>query len=385
MKLSRDSILAIGLLVALVLVTLLAAAQQARDEAPPPLASFSTEPNGARALALWLDELGYAIRSDTFSVFEVPPEADLVLMLEPTGLVNDAEWEQLDRWVEAGGTLLIAGEGFATALAFNHFDVSLQPISDTLTPAGAALPVLLSPPLTQPPDVRPQFGLRPNRADAVTLLAAGEQPLAVMLMQEKGRVILSSTPFAFSNAGLKEAGNGALALNLISAAPAQAIWFDEWHHGERGPVGEGAIVGPEAWLRRTPAGHALLFSAVAIFVMLLLSGQRFGRPVPLPHEITRRAPLEYITAIANLSRRAGHRQAVLAQYHHRLKRQLGRRYRLDPTLPDAEYVDRLALYRPDLQREALTQLLARLRQSHVSEPELIQLAADVAEWTKEEG
>jgi hypothetical protein len=127
----------------------------------------------------------------------------------------------------------------------------------------------------------------------------------------------------------------------------------------------------------------LLYVAAIVFVALVLRGRRFGRPVPLPKDITRRAPLEYITAIANLGRRAGHRAAVLRQYHHWLKRGLGQRYRLNPTLPDDEYVTQLAQFNPNLDTTALRNLLARLRWGKVSESEMIQLAAETAKWLKE--
>jgi hypothetical protein len=96
--------------------------------------------------------------------------------------------------------------------------------------------------------------------------------------------------------------------------------------------------------------------------------------------MARRAPLEYITAIANLSRRAGHRRAVLDDFRHRLKRGLGQRYRLDPTLPDDQYLRHLAGLNPNLDVAALGSLLDRLRRPQVSEGELVALSADVADW-----
>ena len=63
----------------------------------------------------------------------------------------------------------------------------------------------------------------------------------------------------------------------------------------------------------------------------------------MPRDTTRRSPLEFINAMANLHRRAGQRRAALRHYHDQLKRRLGRRYRLDPSLHDAEYVTRLFL------------------------------------------
>ena len=107
-----------------------------------------------------------------------------------------------------------------------------------------------------------------------------------------------------------------------------------------------------------------------------------GVPVPLPQNLARRTSLEYITALANLSRRAGHRSEVLRQYHQSLKHHLARRYRLNPAMPDDEYVTQLANYHPDLAAADLQNLLKRLRSRHVSEGEMVKLAAETAEWLK---
>jgi hypothetical protein len=90
--------------------------------------------------------------------------------------------------------------------------------------------------------------------------------------------------------------------------------------------------------------------------------------------------LEYITAIANLNRRAGHRTAVLKHYHQQIKRQLGQRYRIDPTQSDEDYVIELSQARPDLDSEALSSLLKRLQKPKVSEREMVQLAHQAAKW-----
>ncbi len=205
--------------------------------------------------------------------------------------------------------------------------------------------------------------------------------MLVSFDQGKGRVILCAAPFLFSNAGLKEAGNAALVLNIISAArhPGQPglVWFAELLHGQRRDESD---TGSMDWLRYTPIGRAFLFGGLVVFMVLILRGRHFGRPVPLAKDIVRRPPLEYITAIANLSRRAGHRSVVMGQYHHHLKRSLGHRYRLDPTLPDEIYLEQLAQLNPNLDILALRRLLARLSQRRVSEHEMVQLAAEVAAW-----
>ncbi len=382
MKLSRDSWLAIGLLVVLAILTALAAIRQTQDEVPPPLAGSSTAPDGARALWLWLDELGYQPDDQALEIFRVPEEAGLMLMLEPVVGVAPGEWELIDRWIEDGGTLVLAGEGVATAFAARHYDFTLAYLSAEATALAAQAPLFNSPPLTAPATVRAFAYFETERSDFATLLAVEGGPVAVSFEKGAGRVIISATAYPFTNAGLKEPGNPALALNLISAARRSgAIWFDEWHHGLRSTRAD--LAGPTDWLLAAPAGRSLLFVAVVIFLALLFGGRRFGRPVPLAKDITRRAPLEYITAIANLNRRAGHRRAVLRQYHHSLKRALGHRYRLPPTLPDPEYAARLASYDPAYDEKALLDLLARLSRRNVNENEMIQLAAEVAGWVKD--
>ncbi len=389
-RLSRDSWLAIGLLVVLLLVTIAAAIYQAQgQENDLPMDSSSSAPNGTRALRLWLDELGYPISNEAGSTFHLAEETGLILVLEPfTGITTD-EWETIDAWIEEGGTLVLAGEQWGALSAARHYDFNLAYLDEeskaiTLT---AQTPLLALPPLTDPANVRPRayFHVADDADDAdtdfdfVTHLAVGARPVMVSFEIGDGRVILSATPFPFSNAGLKESGNPQLVANVIAAAKRPGvIWFDEWHHGMRSRQAQ--VLGPEEWLRRTPAGRSLLYAAAVIFVTLALGGRRFGRPIPLAKSTARRAPLEHITAIANLKRRAGHRTAVLFHHRQRLKRNLGKRYRLNPTLPDDEYVTQLSQFIPDLDAAALRGLLARLRQRTVSESEMIQSAAQVAAW-----
>jgi hypothetical protein len=372
----------IGLALFLALMTGLAAISQTESQSEPPLFIDSERPDGARALALWLDEIGYRVDESLLNAFNLPEEADLVLLLQPTTVLTAAELDRLEAWVEEGGNLVIAGNNAATALAARHyeFDLSFLPQrAETLAPQN---PLFESPTVQNPPSVETQFGWRTDRDDYVVHLASGETPILVSFEHGNGRVLLSSASFPLSNSGLKEEGNPELVLNVLSATGEPGVvWFDEWHHGLR--TGGPDVAGPIDWLRFTPGGRAILYTTAVVFLALALGGRAFGRPVPLPRDSARRAPVEYITALANLNRRAGHRKAVLADYHHRLKRGLGQRYRLDPTLEDDDFVTRLHNYNPTLNATALRKLLVTLRQQKVSESELVELAAAVAEWTKE--
>jgi hypothetical protein len=381
-RLSRDSWLALALFVVLVILTVAAARRQTQTQVAPPLASFSSAPDGAAALRLWLEELDYTVSEALFPTFRIPDNTQLVLMLEPFLGITSSEWEIIDAWVEDGGTLLLVGESGGTLLAVRHYDFNLAYLPGQAIARAPQTPLFTSPRLDQTVGVPSNAYFETDRTDFVTHLAVVEGPVLVSFPRGNGRVVLSAAPFPFSNRGLKEAGQPALALNVIALIGRSGqVWFDEWHHGWQGHDTEAA--GLDNWLRYTPAGRGLLFAALVIFVALALSGRRFGRPVPLPRETARRAPLEYITAVANLNRRAGHRVAVLRQYRHRLKRSLGRRYRLDPALPDQVYLAELAHLNPDLDTVALSRLLLELARPEVTENHMTRLATEVARWLKE--
>lgn len=376
MRLSRDSWLGLGLVLLLILVMTAAAMQQQNAQAIPYL-STSNAPDGTLALKLWLERLGYPLRKETVADFAPPADTDIVLMLQPLGEVSYGEWKTINTWVEEGGTLIAAGDNLAARSVFVYYDFNREFLPTAAPPLSAHTPLLISPPQANPAKFTALYGLTSERRDYVIHIAHEGHPIIVSFEQGKGRVILSTTAYPFSNDGLKEEGNAELALNLVSlAVERDAVWFDDWHHGQQGVD----IVGPGAWLRRTSLGHALLFILGVIFLALILQGRGFGRPIPLPHEIKRRGPLEHVTAVANLNRKAGHRAAVLAHYHRQLKRHLGKRYRLDPALPDLEYTRVLYSYNPAINEQELFYLLTRLSQKNVSDGELVKLADEAAKW-----
>lgn len=380
-KLNRETWWGIGIGVALVLVTIAAGIQSAQSkQSAPPLASDSSQPDGARALRLWLEALGYATSSETAAAFALPEQTNIALILEPTFTITTKEWEILDAWIEDGGTLVVAGDQLGSVYASQHFEFQIAYLLTTTPTLTAQSPLWLSPPVTTPVSVNTRAFFETKRMDYVPHLAVGKQPVVVSFTQGQGRVILSAAPFPFTNAGLKVAGNPEFVLNVVAPVLRDGlVWFDEWHHGQR----TATAIGPDAWLRSTPTGHALLYTVVVLYLALIARGRLFGRPVPLPNHTNRRAPLEHITAIANLRRQAGHRTAELRYYYDSLKRQLGRRYRLSPDLPDDTYVEQLATYDPNLDAQALLHLLTELRRPHVSENDMVRLANEASKWLKE--
>ena len=384
-SLSRDVWLALGLFLVLTVVTAVALAQEIQEPPLPPLTSYSTQPDGAKALWLWLETVGYGVSDDVSQVFRIPEGTTVILMLEPLLTVGEREWDILDAWVEEGGILIIAGERIGTWRTARHYDFRLE-FQPQAQPASVwETPLFRSPSMGESfPWSSRAYWETPRDDFVIHLTIRPEEdraglPVLVSWQQGNGRVVLSSSAVPFSNEGLKEDVHAALMMNVLTTpAETAQVWFNEWHHGAWQAAQVAA--GPGEWLQQTPLGRSFLYIGLILLVYLLLRGQLFGRPVPPKQAVSRRAPLEYITAIANLSRRAGHRRAVLLDYHDRLKRHLGRRYRLDPTMPDDAFVQALSEFDPNVDKVVLNNLLHRLSKSNVTETEMVQLAAEVAKW-----
>jgi hypothetical protein len=381
MKARRETFLIVGLLVVLVVITAAAAFVEAGQGVSLPLSSGSNAPDGARALSLWLSAAGYRVENQPAIEFSIPPGSQAALVLEPSVKYEFTapEWAVLEGWVRQGGILLVAAIDLKAALQGNPFGIVIAAVPAKTVNLFPSAPIFSAPALSVPASLKINSVIASTEPAGSVLLATPEGPVAVQIPYGKGQVMVVAGSSFLTNAGLRNPGDADLMLNLVSQVPpGSAVFIDEWHHGERAAASTAS--GLEGWLAETPAGQAVLFAAVIIFLGLVLSGRPFGRPLAPAVEQSRRGPLEYVNAMANLYHRAGHRRAVMDHYHTGLKRSLGKRYRLDPSLPDPEFVNRLAGFNPELDRAALLDLLGRLSQKSFSEIQMVQLARAAAGW-----
>jgi hypothetical protein len=117
-------------------------------------------------------------------------------------------------------------------------------------------------------------------------------------------------------------------------------------------------------------------------VFLVTRGRRQGVAIPLPDERLRREPVEYIQAMANLLRRSGQRTDTLRHYRRVLRRELSRRYAVDPRLSDKEFLRRIISRDPTLDENELAGLLWMLAKDDVTEHELVEISMQVNEWIR---
>ncbi len=364
--LRRDILIVMGLFLAMATFLALVPADGGADHSAT---SHASGPGGALALYRWLGDLGYRAERLEYRDFALDADADLLFVLAPSVSYTPAEAAAVLRWVEAGGTLIFADDrrfGGGSALLRAAGATAMAAPAGPIPRAALAQPVAPADMITAQTSV--VLGGLP--ADAAAIIGAADGPLLAGMQRGKGYIYLSAALRPFTNVGLADAGSPALVLGLLRRAPVGGrLIFDEYHHGfiREPSLGGLLLSGPWGW--------AGIYAALVGAAYVVLSGQRFGRAVPLREETTRRSSAEYLESMAGLLRRGRKSGYILAHYHTALKRRLARPHGISPTLDDDAFVIALAAARP-LDAAALRAILARMRQRVVSEAELLRIIAE---------
>ena len=108
-RFSSDLWLALSLFLVLASITIAAAIRKNQANSQPVLSVDSVGPQGGRALALWTSRLGFPVIQEDNLVGTPASRVVLAFELEPLLPIQASDWKDLDRWVEAGGTLILGG------------------------------------------------------------------------------------------------------------------------------------------------------------------------------------------------------------------------------------------------------------------------------------
>ncbi|MCS6938510.1 MAG: DUF4350 domain-containing protein [Roseiflexus sp.] len=347
---------------------------RAPPQTPNVPSTYSSAPDGALALYEWVRAMGYDARRLEYRPFELTDDDAVLVMLSPSEAISRAHARDILEWVERGGTLIFADDA---PTVFSQSDALLEALKMRITVLTDTQMIervpALQPVFDQPPvrelTVRTRRTLTPQRDDYAPLFGAPGQMLIAGMRIGNGYVYISATAHPFTNVGLRDPQNAALALNMLRRAPPGGrILFDEYHHGLTAP--------PSATdgLLTTPWGWAGVYVATATALFLLLGGRRFGRAVPLREETARRSSAEYLDSMADLYQRGGKRRYMLQHFYADFKRRLAKPYGVNPQLEDREFVYQMARARP-INEAALLALLAQLRATPASDADLLRVVA----------
>ncbi|HEU4340091.1 MAG TPA: DUF4350 domain-containing protein [Candidatus Binatia bacterium] len=291
--------------------------------------TFFTDSTGARALFLVTKKLLPAAEQwrrplNLLSISADRNSGSTLIVAGPGKPISNTEAEHLDRWLAAGGQLILAtGNGWPVSRAVRegnrtpadppqdraaearattylsghgaHLEWSKPGEAKNLRVTGASVPL---------GEITMQLSRSFSSVQgAQVIAAAGGAALAVTIPVGRGRIVAIADPGIVSNRALREADNAVWLVTLAAEWGSQKAFFDEYHHG----FGQKRSASELTWaFLKTPWGWCAAQIAAAALLYVFGYRRRFGRisESPLP---ARTSALELVEA------RAGMFQAATAQ------------------------------------------------------------------------
>lgn len=272
-----------------------------------PLDPRSTGPLGTRGLVLLLERFGADV-----SIGGHPEGRDGVAVLLSDDL-NSEESERLERWLKAGGTLVVADplSGFAPAIqrpsggffgdgGGDAEDGDGDGSEDGLLRRRCGLTALQA---VETIDVESAPGLR-VAPGSVGCFPVGGGAFLVARAEGEGTVVALAGAGPLVNSQLDAADNAVLAVSLMAPRPGNRVTIVEPSLLGGGQQGLSELVS-----RRVKDGLWQLLVAFGLFA--LWRARRLGRPVREPQPV-QVAGSELVTAVGNLLQ-VGHRRDAAAR------------------------------------------------------------------------
>lgn len=293
--------------------------------------SLRTTPDGVAALARAIERLGRHVEPRITPLADADPVRGTTVLLQPHVFPSPREVSALLNAVRAGGTLLyvpqyrVRGNGPVQWPLMDSLGVLFRrrPLGETMrdeqTLAARWTDHGLTADLAEPRLAAHALGLDseadstvpPPLRTADTLLTVLDEDGtewigAAVLAVGAGRAVILSDAHPLSN---EQAGDDAVAVLAVRAAlahtpPSDTVFFAEYHQGISGSLTSAQVAAN--FFFGSPGGLALLHLIAVSLLFLAVSGMRLGRPTPAtaPPDLERRSPLEHVSALGELYRKA---------------------------------------------------------------------------------
>ncbi len=348
------------------------------DELTGDRSSYRSIPYGTLAFYTLLKENGYNVTrfEKPFTELKGGEQGTLIIIAPPKAHQPDEdEFSALNRWVEAGGLLIIidreievpVGDGAAHTEEAQS-KAAVRPLQPTSFSRGVRR-VGLS-----------EFATRVRVDSRSVTYHIGDDQGAVLADARvgKGRVVLLTDQYVVANNGISEADNVILTLNLLEGRPAGGIAFDEFHHGYGASSASGGLL---AYFRGTPVPWMMAQAGLIAALVVYSYGRRFGRPIPLRQE-RRTTNLEFVSSMANITRLAEASDLAMENIYSEFRKRLCR-FSGVPSKIENGRLAAAAARRAKLDEQDLTRLLSRCeeiaRGEPVSDAELLKLVTRIRE------
>jgi hypothetical protein len=308
-------------LLALGVVLIGLVSQNGRTEGDP-LDPRSTDPLGARGLVLLLEQQGVEVRLAGGR----PPDGAVAVLLQDR--LNRDETDDLEDWVGAGGTLVVADPLSSLAPAIGGgssglFDVEPDE-ADVLVPE-CPLQAIASVGRIDAAGAAP-YRL-PENAVGCFPVAGGHYLVARALGD--GAVVALGGAGPFVNRHLDEEDNAVLAVSLMAPRSTGVVVFVE-----PSVVGAGDETLTDLISRRVKDGLWQLLVALGVFA--LWRARRLGRPIAEPQPV-QIAGSELVVAVGHLLQQGRRRDSAAAMLRSELRRTLSERLGVSLGAPPADF------------------------------------------------
>ena len=294
---------------------------------------------------------------------------------------TETEIRDIQNFVNTGGTLIVAGSNEVLADLFSTYGLELQALTKRLA-FSQRIPVEPLFPEHPVDEVRTDtnFVIEAFGREVAVLYGREDDATIVTLRDGDGRAFFIASDYLFSRSGLRYNGNAVFLYNLMSTLPHNArIGFAERRYYTLETKPPDPFV---ALLFRTPGGLAAIYICLTLFIFLVLRGRRFGRPLDV-QEKNRRLSSEYVHAMTALYQKGNTRTDILNHIRERFKIDLGARWRVNPNLDTATFLEELATRGAIDEDGELTALMSDLDTSgNISEAQLLDFAQRVEAYSE---
>ncbi len=211
--------------------------------------------------------------------------------------------------------------------------------------------------------------------DIAVLYGTENNAVVATLRDGEGRVFITTSAYLFNDGGLRHSNNATLLYNLMSTLPRNArIGLAE---GRYYTIDSKPADSFTTLVFKTPGGLAAVYICLILFIFLTLRGRRFGKPLDM-RENNRRLSSEYVHAMTKLYQKGNTRMDILQHIRDKFRADLGIRWRVNPNLDTATFLEELTQRGAVDEEGNLTNLIRDLERSgNISEAQLLEIAKRV--------
>jgi hypothetical protein len=354
-----------GVFMLLVILSLTFFSQDEEESSVP--STYSAQRAGAKAAFLLLQQSGHKVQRWEQSPTDLPadPTHTVLVLVSPFRAPTREEKNALQTFVDRGGKILVTGRNASLYLpqAETENEVVPSPVAKEYQPQ-------LLTPLTRGGAIQmsPVAYWKGPATSSLAHYSDGDRPIVVSYKAGMGEVIWWGASTPLTNTAIAKQGNMALLLNSLGTAGEVQIYWDEYFHGEQSSLIH--------YAGDPPLKFGLLQTLLVFLALIFTFSRRNGPIHPLPQP-SRLSPLEFVSTLGKLYRRANAVHSVLAIPYARFRAQAARQLGINQDLPAAELARALKnrlRYKDDSLAELLQQIESALRDPELREAQALELS-----------